>query len=90
MERIPPITEAITRTLVEVLMMWVVASLTGIAGLGDGVGLASRIAGNMDEENTTSPGPPIGGEIANGVASMKARVGVGVTPPWPGEPGAVP
>ena len=93
MERIPPMTEAMTRTLVEVLMMWVVAlSLTGVAGLGDGVGLASRMAGNLDEDNITSPGPPIGGEVANGVTSMNARVGVGVSPcpPWPGEFGAVP
>jgi len=72
-------TEAMTRTLVEALMMWVVAlSLTGVAVLGVGVGLAARMSGNMDEDKITSPGPPIGGEVAHGVAcdaSMGAMVG---------------
>jgi hypothetical protein len=81
MERIPPMTDAMTRTLVEVLMMWVVAlSLTGVAGSGVGVGLVARMSGNMAEDKITSPGPPIGGEVANGVAPTKGRVGVGVSP----------
>lgn len=86
MERIPPMTDAMTRTLVEVLMMWVVAlSLTGAVGPGMGVGLAARIA----EDKMTIPGPPNGGEVAHGVSSME--VGVGFSPPpWPGEPGVVP
>ena len=87
MARIPPMTEAMTRILVEVLIMRVVAlSLTGVAGSGVGVGLAARMSGNMAEDKITSPGPPNGGEVANGVAcdaSMKARVGVGVSPTPP-------
>ena len=50
-------TEAMTRTLVEVLMMRMVAlSLTGVAGSGVGVGLAGSMSGNMAKDKITSPG----------------------------------